>query len=139
MVLKRAALDENSKNQIFANDIVRRLANTDVRQNREVIGQVVDQFGKKILTSGYTLRQTRKIVLNGIRGWERKKERALKENRKLFRTSKELKRRLWGDQTGLEKEEKVPRRTTNPRKRVENNNKVLGMEERMRRKGRTKN
>ena len=89
MVLKRTALDENSKNQILANDMVRRLANTDVRQNREVIGQVVDQFGKKILTSGYTLRQTRKIVLNGIRGWERKKERALKENRKLFRTSKE--------------------------------------------------
>ena len=87
MVQKRTSMDENSKNQILANDLVRRLGNTDVRQPRKVVAEVVDMFGKKLLTSGYSMDQTRRIVLSGIRGWERKKSVARAERRTLFRTS----------------------------------------------------
>ena len=55
MVQKRSALNENSKQQILANDLIRRMGNTDERQGKDVIGDVVDQFAKKILTSGYNL------------------------------------------------------------------------------------
>ena len=76
MVQKRSALEENSKTQILANDLVRRLGNTDTRQANTVLGGVVDQFGVKVMTSGYTLMQARRIVISGLKGWERKLRRA---------------------------------------------------------------
>ena len=71
-------MEENSRNQILANELVRRLGNTDTRQSSALMGEVVDQFSKKILTSGYNLKQVRKISINGIRGWERKLEKSKK-------------------------------------------------------------
>ena len=81
MVQKRSALSENSKMQILSNDLVRRLGNTDVRQDNSEVRKVVDKFATKILTSGYSRQQTRKIVINGIRGWERKLSRATREGK----------------------------------------------------------
>ena len=57
--MKRTALIENSKNQILSN--VRRLAKTDDRQPDSVKQAVLDQFARKVLTSGYSLVQTRRI------------------------------------------------------------------------------
>ena len=37
MVQKKSALDENSKSQILANELMRRLGNTDQRQEDSVI------------------------------------------------------------------------------------------------------
>ena len=89
MVPKRSALNENSKVQILANDLMRRLSHTDVRQDQKTTGKIIDQFGRKVLTSGYSLHQTRKIMIDGIRGWNRKKARMLKDSGKLFRTNRE--------------------------------------------------
>ena len=89
MVPKRSALNENSKMQILANDLVRRLSHTDVRQEYKTLGEVIDQFGHKILTSGYSLTQTRKIILDGLRGWDRKRTKRLEDKGYLFRTNKE--------------------------------------------------
>ena len=52
MVQKRTALSENSKNQILANELVRRLANLDERQENSAVECVIDRFAKKALTSG---------------------------------------------------------------------------------------
>ena len=60
-------MEENSKNQILSNDLVRRLGNVDDQQNKEMIKTVVDSYSQKLLTSGYSRVQTRRIILNGIR------------------------------------------------------------------------
>ena len=88
-VQKRTALEENTKNQILANELMRRLGNTDREQNRRVKSTVIDQFATKLLTSGYSLNQTRRITLNGVRGWEKRRTRALQERSRLFRTAGE--------------------------------------------------
>ena len=85
MVQKRSAMGENEKVQILSNDMVRRLATTDPRQDKSTRVKVVDQFAKKILTSGYSLQQTRRIILGGIRGWKRRLERAKEEGRAMYR------------------------------------------------------
>ena len=98
VVQKRSSLDENSKIQILSNDLVRRLGNTDVRQKKEVSAKVVDNFCKKLLTSGYTITQSRRIAINGIRGWEKKKKNCKK---RLFRTAREsLSGRVWKKTVG---------------------------------------
>ena len=63
MMQKRSSLDENSKIQILSNDLERRLAHTDDRQDRRAVAEVVDSFGEKLLTSGYSLKQVRTIAM----------------------------------------------------------------------------
>ena len=84
MIQRRSAMEENARIQILSNDMRRRLSNTDPRQGREEHIRVVDMFAKKFLTSGYDRTQVMRIILGGIRGWERKKERARKEGRPLI-------------------------------------------------------
>ena len=89
VLMKRSALEENAKIQILSNELARRLGNTDERQDRRIVGGVVDKFCQKLLTSEYSFSQTKKITLCGIRGWERRKIRARSERGRLFRTSEE--------------------------------------------------
>ena len=89
VLMKRSALEENAKVQILSNELARRLGNTDERQDRKTVGGVVDKFCQKLLTSGYSSTQTRRITLCGIRGWERRKDRARDERGRIFRTSEE--------------------------------------------------
>ena len=86
-VQKRSAMGENNKIQILSNDMIRRLSNMDPRQKKEEIAKVVDSYAVKLLTSGWDEEQVRRIVLGGIRGWERKKMRAIEEGRNLYRTA----------------------------------------------------
>ena len=89
VVQKRSAMDENSKLQILANDLVRRLSNVDENQENKRVKEVIDKYSIKLITSGYTIAQARKIVINGIKGWENKKSRMKSENKRLYRTAKE--------------------------------------------------
>ena len=112
MMQKRTSLDENSKVKILSNDLERRLAHTDERQEERTRAGVVDDFGKKLLTSGYSIHQVRTIALNGIRGWERRRTRARKLGKGLFRTSREsmagrIKKRTIGKTTWYKKKRTV--------------------------------
>ena len=59
-----SAMDENSKNQILANDLVRRMTNVDDKKENKRIEAAIDKYSVKLITSGYTISQTKKIVLN---------------------------------------------------------------------------
>ena len=87
MVQLRSAMEENSRIQILSNDMRRRISNTDPRQGKEEHVRIVDMFARKLLTSGYSKDQVRKIILGGISGWERKKERLRKEGKPLYKTA----------------------------------------------------
>ena len=111
MVQKRSAMGENEKVQILSNDMVRRLASTDPRQENSTRVKVVDQFARKILTSGYSLQQTRRIILGGIRGWRRRLERAKEESRSLYRKASScqesrLRKKTLGKSTWFRKRKK---------------------------------
>ena len=51
--------------------------------------KVVDQYGKKLRNSGYSIDQTRKILVSGIRGYVSKVVRSQKEGKNLRRTATE--------------------------------------------------
>ena len=69
------AMSENSKLQCLSNDLVRRLLNTRVELPSRYREEVIERYGTKLLTSGYGLEQTRKILLNGVKGYITKKRR----------------------------------------------------------------
>ena len=94
-VMKRTAFCENAKIQIVSNDLVRRLSYTMEQMGEEERNKVVDQYGQKLLNSGYSLDQTRAILVNGIKGIESKKIRCFEEGRSFFRKSTESMGARW--------------------------------------------
>ena len=69
-----SAMNMNSKMQILSNDMVRRLFNTSEGLGSKVVGEIVDNYAEKMMRSGYSREQTKKILLNGIKNFESKKK-----------------------------------------------------------------
>ena len=72
-VQSKSAMNENTKIQILSQDMVRRLLNTKEELGAKNRGIVVDKYAKKLLLSGYSKEQTRRIIKNGIKGFEGKR------------------------------------------------------------------
>ena len=110
-VQKRTAIGEDSKQQIVSNDLVRRLQN-----NSEDLGawskrNIVDQYAQKLLNSGYGMDQVRKIICNGIKGYEGKRRKCIKNGWKLHRSSKDslgarCRKKLLGKSSWFKKKKK---------------------------------
>ena len=88
-VQRRTAMEENVKLKIVSNDLVRRLCNSMEELGSEEMKRIIDGYGQKLLSSGYSLEQSRRIVVNGIKGYEGRKRRCEAQGRKLKRTAKE--------------------------------------------------
>ena len=68
-VQRQTAMNENCKIQVVSNDLVRRLQNTCETLGAEEYTKVVDQYARKLLTSGYSLEQCRRIIVAGIKNF----------------------------------------------------------------------
>ena len=76
-VQSKSAMNENIKIQIVSQDMVRRLMNTKEELGAVNRGGVVDRYARKLLLSGYSKEQTRRILKNGIKGFESKRRSRL--------------------------------------------------------------
>ena len=83
------AMAENPKMQCLSNDLVRRLLNTQEDLPSRFRAEVVDSYGVKLLTSGYSLDQTRKILVNGMKGYAAKVTRRKMVRRRIHLTASE--------------------------------------------------
>ena len=88
-IQSKSAMCENVKHQILSQDMVRRLYTTCGSQGAETLEQIVDKYAQKLRNGGYSVEQTQRIIINGIKGLERKKRRCEDEGRKLWRTAQE--------------------------------------------------
>ena len=88
-VHQKSAMEENIKVQILANDVVRRLSNTQEELGSRLGARTITEYGQKLLNSGYQLDQVRSILVKGIKGYESKKLRCKKEGRNFRSTGKE--------------------------------------------------
>ena len=88
-VQARTAMNENMKMQILSNDTVRRLLTTKEDMGAKYKGAVIDQYAIKLLHSGYTEEQTKKILKNGIKGYIGRMRSREKLGKKLRSTAEE--------------------------------------------------
>ena len=80
-------MDQNSKMKILANDLIRRLLNTSEAMGMEERVKIVDHYSQKLINSGYSLEQVQKIIINGIKGYERRRKEDRDGSRMLHRTA----------------------------------------------------
>ena len=98
----RTAMAEDSKVRSLTNDLVRRLLTTSESLPDKLRWKIIDDFAQKLLNSGYKLEQTRRIIVAGLKGYEKKlRESKIPGGRKMHRTSKESSvSRAWRKLTG---------------------------------------
>ena len=77
------------KSQILSNDLVRRLFNTGDGLGKDETARVVDGYAEKLLRSGHNNKKVLQIITAGIRGYERRVRRCLREGRSIYRTNLE--------------------------------------------------
>ena len=110
-VQKQSAMEENGKMKTLSNDLTRRLLNTSESLGMEERITVVDDYGQRMLNSGFGIAQSQKIVLNGLKDYERKVRESRKTNsQKLYRTALESsghrsRKSCWIELNGLKREE----------------------------------
>ena len=73
--------EKDNKNIKMTNEAVRRLLTTREDLEATYKGAVIDQYAEKLLHSGYSREQTRKMLKNGIKGYLGRKRN--RENRGL--------------------------------------------------------
>ena len=89
-VQRLSAMEKNAKIQTLSNDLTRRLLNTSETLGIKERIMVVNQYSQKLVNSGFKIEQTRRIVINGIQGYEKRvKESKRTGGRKLHRKAEE--------------------------------------------------
>ena len=90
-VQMESALEENSKMKILSNDLIRRLLSSSEELGGEEKNRIVDEYAEMLLSSGYNVhvQKTREIILSGIKGYETKRMKCLKEGVPLRRTARQ--------------------------------------------------
>ena len=89
-IRQATAMAENAKLQSLAQDLVRRLLNTKEELPPNYRAMVIDGYGVKLRSSGYSLEVTRKILTSGMKGYVSKvKRRRMVSGRRVHRTAME--------------------------------------------------
>ena len=95
VVMERSAMGEQAKHSILAQDLIRRLSNVGEALFEEEKLQVINAYTEKLKVSGYNRKQTREIVISGLRGYNAKKQRAAKSGKPFYRLARDtLKARI---------------------------------------------
>ena len=108
---KDGAMEQNTKVGILANEVMRRMLNIGGDTNLKARWDALDDFAVKLLTSGFSLEQTRRIILSGIKGYEGKIQRRKLEMAPLYRTSEDsgasrAKKKILDKEASLDKDKK---------------------------------
>ena len=85
-IQKRTAMAENAKIQILGNDMIRRLLNCSEDIPKEDLRRIADNYAQKLINGGFSLEQTRRIIVSGIKGYRSKVKRCKEQGARLRRT-----------------------------------------------------
>ena len=62
---------EDSKVRSLTNEVIRRMLTTSKSTPQEERNRILDDMAQKMANSGYGLKQTRRVILSGIKGYEK--------------------------------------------------------------------
>ena len=137
LINKHSALSENVKVASLSQDLVRRMMNTSELLSTEERVKVVNEYSDNVRASGYSAKQTKKLVEAGLTGYERKLRKAESEGRFIHRSasdgveSRQRKKLLGREEWFLDKKKEETmtnrrkKRSYNPKTKSPNTESVL--------------
>ena len=72
VIQRRSAMPENMRMSTLNQEVIRRMLNTSERLDMTWRNRIVDDYAQKLRNSGYDLEYTRKVIMGGLTGYERK-------------------------------------------------------------------
>ena len=72
VIQRRSAMPENMRVSTLTQEVIRRMMNTSERLDQEERNDVIDTYARKLVNSGYSLEQSRKFIISGLTGYERR-------------------------------------------------------------------
>ena len=84
--MEKAALSEQTKYAVLAQEIIRRIFNTSELENQEVRNTILEDFDRTMEISGYSGKQRGEIMDRGLRGYEKLRRLDKEGKRPLHRT-----------------------------------------------------
>ena len=85
VLMKRSSMGIQQKMDILSNELIRRLSSVGEGVPKEEKIAIIDHYTKQLLNSGYDRKQTREIIICGIRGYRNKVERRKKAGENFYR------------------------------------------------------
>ena len=83
VVHKDSAMGKHQKYCILANELTRRLLNTDVERPEDEVEDevtvVIEHYTTQLKNSGWNVKEAREMVVSGYIGWKRRLARRLKK------------------------------------------------------------
>jgi hypothetical protein len=86
---KRTAMAEDSKIRSLTNEVIRRMVTTSELVPDNDRCEILDSLAQKLCNSGYKTKQIRRIILGGIKGYEKMRRVARNGGRRVHRTAGE--------------------------------------------------
>ena len=76
VIMKRSAISQHQKISILSNELVRRVSNTNHKnETMELAAKVTEKFTKEMKFSGYSRVEIKEVIASGLLGWKRKIKR----------------------------------------------------------------
>ena len=89
VIMERSAMGDKQRHSILANELIRRLSNTDHEENDiEETTRIIESFTQQLKSSGYNRKTAREIVVSGSLGWKRKIKRREQEGTDFYRSAR---------------------------------------------------
>ena len=89
VIMQNSAMSDKQRSSILANELIRRLSNTN-HENNDLTEQseIIEIFTQQLKSSGYARKAARDMVVSGILGWKRKIRRRKNEGSLFYRSGK---------------------------------------------------
>jgi hypothetical protein len=88
VIMEKSAMSSNQKHSILANELVRRLSNTNHEEpDTDDVKLIIETYIQQLKSSGYGRSTTREMVVSGIIGWRRKIARRIREQKPFYRSA----------------------------------------------------
>ena len=71
VLMKRSAMPENTRMATLNQEMIRRMVNTSEHVDMDTRLEVIDDYARKLVNSEYDLGQTRRVIVGGLKGYER--------------------------------------------------------------------
>ena len=85
ITLETSSIAKQDNMQSLSQEVVRRLQRTDQKKTQKEEDMILDKFAHKIKTSGYSISQTRTVILAGIKHYKRKTQEAEQSGKSINR------------------------------------------------------
>ena len=90
VIMERSGISTQQKFQILTNELCRRISNLQVDgvPHQEVL-ETIEQFTQELKNSEYSRKQSREIIVSGLKGWKNKIRKRKRNNTPFYRLPQE--------------------------------------------------